>query len=407
MIDPVDQQPVRKRFRNKGRQGRHVWTVSGRVKIVRRWWHSVDQGSVAPLDTAIDREGASVSPGVREMVCRLNNDGTSFHRAAENLERTAQIRLSGETVRQLVLCEGEQVLAAQCRDAVRPSLNAKDCHVEPGCSESPTRVYVGVDGVMVPVVTESEKVKRREKVVQKRRASGQRRRALPPRTSGSKESFKEFKVVTFYDEYGDQWHEAFSSQSRTRVGSLIRREGRRLNFSAADERIANVDGASWIRDRLTEGLHEMPLDGLGLDFYHLSENVHKARRGVFGEESEEGRVWAEELMHTFRHERYEAAWDRLVSWRGGIRGKKRKAADRLLNYVSSRSEMINYPEFESNGWQIGSGPTESRCKTTTSRLKGRGRRWNIRNAERTGALTSLMDNHQWHSYWATQSTANT
>jgi hypothetical protein len=28
-----------------------------------------------------------------------------------------------------------------------------------------------------------------------------------------------------------------------------------------------------------------------LDFYHLSENVHRARRKVFGEESPEGKAW--------------------------------------------------------------------------------------------------------------------
>jgi hypothetical protein len=28
-----------------------------------------------------------------------------------------------------------------------------------------------------------------------------------------------------------------------------------------------------------------------LDFYHLSKNVHRARRKVFGEESPEGKAW--------------------------------------------------------------------------------------------------------------------
>ena len=335
MIDPVDQQPVKKRLRNKGRQARRVWTVAGRVKVMRRWWSSRTDGSVAPLDAAIDGLGGSVSPGVREMACRLNNDGTSFDRTASNLERTAQIRLSKETVRQLVLCEGEAVLSSQRQDAVRPAFTAADCRVEPESPESASRIYVGVDGVMVPVVTDAEKVKRREKVVQKRRSSGRRGVPLSPRTQGAKESFKEFKVVTFYDERGAHWHEAFSSDSRTRLGSLIRREARRLQFSAAAERIANVDGASWIRDRLVESQHEMRLDGMGLDFYHLSENVHKARRRVFGEQSEEGRRWADELMHVFRHEGYEAAWDRLVSWRSATRGTKRKAADRLLNYAAA------------------------------------------------------------------------
>jgi hypothetical protein len=40
-----------------------------------------------------------------------------------------------------------------------------------------------------------------------------------------------------------------------------------------------------------------------------------------------------------------------------VRRGCRAAADRLLNYVSERQDMINYPEFISKGWQIGSGPT--------------------------------------------------
>ena len=41
---------------------------------------------------------------------------------------------------------------------------------------------------------------------------------------------------------------------------------------------------------------------------------------------------------------------------------QKAAADRLLNYIQERQSMICYPEFRSQGWQIGSGPTESRCK---------------------------------------------
>ncbi|NOX57132.1 MAG: hypothetical protein GXP27_22405 [Planctomycetes bacterium] len=268
-------------------------------------------------------------------------------------------------------------------------------------------MYLGVDGVLVPVVTESEKKKRREQVVQKRRERGGRHRPLSPRRRGAQESYKEFKVITFYDETGSRWHEVFSARSRLRVGSVIRREAERVGFSSAGEKIANVDGASWIRDRLIEEMPTLRLDGLGLDYYHLSENVHKARRRVFGPESEAGRAWADELMETFRTVGYEAGWEALLSWRSGLRGKKRKAANRLLNYVAERSEMINYPEFRSRGWQIGSGPTESRCKTTTSRLKGRGRRWDIRNAEAVAALTCLMDNDPWQRYWASQRLAST
>jgi hypothetical protein len=49
--------------------------------------------------------------------------------------------------------------------------------------------------------------------------------------------------------------------------------------------------------------------------------------------------------------------------------------------------------------QIRGRDTESRCKTSTSRLKGRGRRWDARNAERVAALTTLKDSDQWNLYW--------
>ena len=82
---------------------------------------------------------------------------------------------------------------------------------------------------------------------------------------------------------------------------------------------------------------------------------------------------------------------------------KRKAADRLLNYVSERQEMIRYPEFQNKGWQIGSGPTEAQCKLTVGRLKGRSRRWDRPNAAAVAALDSLERSGQWRLYWQTHS----
>ena len=80
-----------------------------------------------------------------------------------------------------------------------------------------------------------------------------------------------------------------------------------------------------------------------------------------------------------------------------------QAADRLLNYVSERREMIRYPSFLANGWQIGSGPTESQCKLTMSRLKGRSQRWDRPNAAAVTALGSLERSGQWQMYWKTPS----
>ena len=356
------------------------------------------------MDEVLDPSLATITVGAREMACRLNNDGTSFDTTAENLERTALIKMSGEQLRQTVLSEGRAVLVAQQSNAVPPAFQAKDCVVNPQAKEPISRIYTGTDGVMVPMVTEAEKVARRKKVIEKRRQRKRKLAPLPPRKLGTDLPYKECKVVVFYDEQGTRWHETFACCTRKTIGTLIRRDAQRLGFALADEKVANVDGATWIKTQLEERPKQLPLNGLGLDFYHLSENVHRCRRRVFGDKDATGHKWATDLLHTLKHDGYEAAHAKLFEWRQGLENPtKKESADRLLNYITDRREMINYPEFQKKGWQIGSGPTESRCKTTTQRLKGRGRRWDRPNAEEVAALTTLRDSGQWTTYWRTLS----
>jgi hypothetical protein len=384
-----------------------VLSINGRIDLQRRWWYASQTGSVAPADAAMNRQGESVTPGVREMACRENQAASSFDKAAENLARTAQITLSGEQLRLLVEAEGRCVQAAQQASAIAPAWTAEACEVEENGRKVPgkTRLYTGCDGVMVPVITQAEKDQRRAKVKAKRRTCGRKRRPLPAPRKGADQTWKEFKVVYFYDEELRHQHVAVTPQNHEAAGRLLRREADRLKFREARQRIANVDGAPWIRNQLQ--LHLAELDGLGLDFYHLGENVHRARRAVFGEASVAGKAWADAVMHGFKHAGYDPTWERLIAWRSGLERspKKRKAADRLLQYVCERREMIRYPEFRERGWQIGSGPTEAQCKLTVGRLKGRSRRWDRPNAAAVAALDSLERSGQWHQYFPNPSAA--
>jgi hypothetical protein len=338
------------------------------------------------------------------MVCRVNNGKTCFRKAAADLERTAQVEISTEQFRQLVEAEGGRVLRSQAAGEIETGLSVADCQV-PGKPRT-TRMYVGVDGVMVPIITDTEKQKRRRKVVRKRRQAeraGKKLRPLPPRPRGADQGFKEFKTIVFHNEENTKRQILLSRCRRTQIGAIVKREARRVKFHAAQERIANVDGASWIPPQLEAA--DLRLHGLGLDFYHLSENVHRARRQVYGEKHPVGDAWLANFLHLVKHQGYEAAYEFLLNWQRGLRGNKRAAATRLLNYVVDRRDMINYPEFQSRGWQFGSGPTEARCKTSTARLKNSGQRWNSRSAEQIAALGNLFDNCQWESYWASRRAA--
>jgi hypothetical protein len=373
-----------------------VLTINGRVRISRRRWHSADDGTTPPIDEWLDTAESTISLGVREMACRLNGDGKNFDKAAENLARTAQFQLSGETLRVLVETEGKRVLQAQRAGQLAVDWSATDCKTE----EKTTRVYLGSDGVMVPLVTDTEKKARREKTKQKRKKRGKKARPLPSMRKGADQHYKEFKIVALYDE--EQEHRLVSGtrDDCEAAGRLMRREAGRIHLDLADEKVGNVDGSPWIRHQVER--QSLPLNALGLDFYHLSENVHKTRREIYGEDDESGRAWAGDVLHRFKHDGFEVVWQHLIDWRSGLRRGKRKAADRLLGYVSERREMIKYPEFVAKGWQIGSGPTEATCKTLTARLKGSGMRWDADNAEALMALEALTQSGQWKLYWQSQ-----
>jgi hypothetical protein len=396
LFPPPKDSSTGKSKHNKGRQDYTVQTVNGRVRLWRRRWYSPGEGTAAPLDRWLEITEATVSLGVREMACRLNGDGKNFDKAAANLARAAQIQMSGETLRVLVETEGKRILQAQRSAALAVGWSATDCQTE----QKTTRVYLGSDGVMVPLVTDTEKKQRRQKIKEKRRRRGRKAQPLPALKAGADQHYKEFKIVAYYDETQEHRLVCGTRGDHEAAGRMMRREAGRIRLDLADEKVGNVDGSPWIRNQIER--QSLPLDALGLDFFHLSENVHKARREIYGDEDEAGKQWSGELLHVFKHEGYEPAWQRLLEWRVGLHRRQREAADRLLKYVSERHEMINYPQFQSNGWQIGSGPTEATCKTLTARLKGSGMRWDADNAEAVMAVEALTQSGQWDLYWQSQ-----
>jgi hypothetical protein len=395
LFPPPQEVETNKKLRNKGRQPYSNATLNGRIAIQRIRWHGPTTGSCTVIDAYLDRAERTISLGVCEMACRLNGNSKNFDRTAEDLKHATHIELSGETLRQLIESEGKAVVTAMQSGTLPITWSAKDCASEPEKPGSPTRVYLGSDGVMAPMVTQSEKTKRRENVKQKR-SKRERCRPLRRAKPGADQKYKEFKIVTYYDE-PLKHRMAFATRgNHQEAGRMMTRLGKQIDLKSAHEKVGIVDGAPWIRNQIED--RKLGLDGLGLDFYHLSEQVHKARRVVFGETNESGAKWASELMHTYKHTGYAAAWEQLVAWRSGLRGGKRKAADALLHYVSERREMIAYPEFALKGWSIGSGPTESCCKTLTQRVKGSGR-WDADNAEAVMALESLRESGLWKAYW--------
>ena len=375
-------------------------SANGRIELRRTRYYTPGEGSDSPLDRLVDALETSVSVGVRELCCRLGIAGRSFARSVENLQEAAQLRISEEMLRNVVESEGQAVLRASAQEQLEIDWSGADCRAPTPSGQEVTRLYVSADGVLVPTTTEVEKQKRRTTVLARRgKMSGRQRRQLArlgPVKQGSDQRYKQVYVTIFYDQKKEHRLVGVTRKDHRGLGKLLGREAARVRLRAATERVGLVDGAVCLRNHL-EGL---PLERVLLDFFHLSEHVNDASRKTLGEKTEAGEKWVQEVLHVLRHEGYELFFQKLVDWRGRLRGSKRKVADRLLNYVAERQAMLDYVECEKRGWDVGTGPIESMCGVTTDRLKGRGRRWDLDNAERVMALEAMYQSNLWDRYWA-------
>lgn len=359
-------------------------------------------GSVSPLDRSIDAAGQAVSLGVREVAIRLSLDAASFARAAECLLKASGLAMSDETLRKLAESEGRLAIAAQETEQLEFDWHARDCHAVSPSGIPTTRLYLGADGVMVPTVTDAEKQKRRAKAIDRRkklpRRNGVRRRRLPAIKRGSDEHFKEMKLVTFYDQAREHRLVRVTRKGPKEAGRLMRQGLVGLLARGASERIGLVDGAPWIAKQIDQ--RRPPFTAVTLDFWHLSQHVHETRRTLFGETDTQGLTWASELLETIRQQGYDPFWQKLTEQRAKWRSPaKRESLDRLMHYVASRRDMLNYPRHAQAGWDIGSGPTESMCKALTQRVKGRGKRWDADNAEAMMSLEGLLQSQLWSRWW--------
>jgi hypothetical protein len=369
----------------------------------RIYWYGQD-GRDERLDRWLGIADSSVSVAARELCCQVGVAGVSFVRSARMLDRVGNIRIGKEWLRRIVESEGRRVESLRQTGQVRPDWQAGDCRVGPA---GPTRVMTGSDGVMVAMVTETEKQKRRAKLAAKRAGKKIRRRKYrrsKRRVRGADQSYKEFKIGTFYDQSRQHQYAFGTSGNHLALGRQLRREAGRIRFTEADEKLSVTDGAEWIRRQMQTRLPM--LDAMILDFYHLAEHVARAAASCFGEGSAECTGWTKAMLLSVRDQ---GPADLLVGVKELSRkvrsAGKKKALAGLEHYVVKRAEMVDYPSFRAKGFDIGSGPTEAFCKTLTARLKGSGMRWDRHNAEAVMALAALEQSNLWQTYWSDQRNA--
>jgi hypothetical protein len=330
----------------------------------------------------------------RELCC-LVGVSNSFRKAAEKLKKLGQIGISAERLREVVEIEGRRMLEARRKAVLKPDWESSDCTV----SQGKTQVLVGADGVMVPVITAAEKAKRRAGRKRVRRRGKSRRRC--PGHRGADQGWKELKLGQLYSADNEHTYAFATVGDHQEFGRQLRREASKVKLSEADQKYSVTDGAEWIRRQMRMRLPM--LDDMIVDFYHVAERVGQVSAVCWGLQTSESATWTDKVLHMAKHEGPLAVLKEVAATKGLSRAPaKRQALSSLEQYVSNRMEMMQYPRFLASGYAIGSGPTEAKCKTVPSRLKGSGMRWNLPNVDAMAALACVEQSGLLECYWTQQ-----
>jgi len=172
-------------------------------------------------------------------------------------------------------------------------------------------------------------------------------------------------------------------------------EVQRRGVEAAAEVAAIMDGAEW-EQGFTD--YHCPKATRILDFPHAAEHVTPIGELLYGEHTPESQAWLSERLHRLKH----AGPDELLLELQQLQHEN-PAAEAISNnwaYLEKRRAQLQYPQFQAQGWPIGSGIVESGNKRVVeARLKGSGMHWADQHVNPMLALRNILCSDRWKEAW--------
>ena len=183
-----------------------------------------------------------------------------------------------------------------------------------------------------------------------------------------------------------------SAEEFTRLALV---EVQRRGVENAKEVGAVMDGSEWLQG-FTD--YHCPDAVRILDFPHAGEHISPIGAYLYGEGTPEMKQWLRERLHQLKHE----GPDGLLSEFHDLHKEHpdEKDVSGNLAYLEKREKQMQYPQFQEQGWPIGSGIVESGNKLVVEvRLKGSGMHWAEANVNPMLALRNILCSDRWKEEW--------
>ena len=184
------------------------------------------------------------------------------------------------------------------------------------------------------------------------------------------------------------------------LGRLLHEQALQVGWANADKQIAISDGGAGLENFFRT---YFPRAECILDFWHAREHLVQLGQVLYPEDEQKRIGWTEYASGKLKREggRAVRCWLERMDLSGATAEQKEEHR-RQVQYFRNHEHKMDYPRYLANGWQIGSGPVESACKTVIgNRLKGGGMRWGEREAHVMCNLRALFLSEPtcWTTFW--------
>jgi hypothetical protein len=185
------------------------------------------------------------------------------------------------------------------------------------------------------------------------------------------------------------------------LGVQLRKQAAQVGMEEAQQWIGLCDGGNGLEEFLRCNFNRANLV-LILDFWHPTGYLEAVARALHPDDETKRLGQTEQWCHLLKHEGG-AAMRKVLQ---GLDPPKKQGAQQALQEaiqdIGNNVHRMDYPFYLAQGWQIGSGPIESACKTVVGqRLKLAGMRWREYGTDNVCHLRALFksEKDQWHAFW--------
>jgi hypothetical protein len=393
-------------------RGRDYFSVFGKFKVPRSYYHCKGESGVFPLDAQADLPERCYSYLLQEWMDLLSLRDT-FKESESSLAKLLGLDLKSS---RFEVVNHDSVTST--------SYDRFYEHKEVPSSESEGGIQVlQFDGKGVPVIKkEAAKLKARPGKGEKRQKKKEAMVGVSYTVDTHERSAEEVAQNLIYPEWtqaerevakqaGQPVSSSPKGQNIRRLASLERSKTEIVQVIVQDAKARDpqrkrpwvivMDGALGLWAVIAAVLEGFEYVGI-LDIIHVVEYLWKAGNALYGEGTAETKRWVyNHLLSLLRGHvgRVIGGLKQTLNKRT-LKSGQRKALKDAIRYFDNHRQWMHYDEYLKAGYPIGSGVVESTCAhTVKDRMEGTGRRWSIEGAESTLLLRSVYTSGDWDAYW--------